>query len=91
MELTPLKSSSLFLFCKGFLSRADAEAILAMWGEGSFLVRVHDRIKGYVVSYKAPEKVGSTESPIKHILFVQLLPGNCRFGIVKFYNTIFHP
>ncbi|XP_022697051.1 putative mediator of RNA polymerase II transcription subunit 29 isoform X1 [Varroa jacobsoni] len=69
----------------GFLSRADAEAILAMWGEGSFLVRVHDRIKGYVVSYKAPEKV-------KHFLVDASQPGQVQFFGANqiIFKTIVH-
>ncbi|OQR67474.1 SH2 domain-containing protein 4A-like, partial [Tropilaelaps mercedesae] len=56
----------------GFLSRADAESILNPRVEGSFLVRVHDRIKGYVVSYRAAEKV-------KHFLVDASQPGHVQF------------
>ncbi|XP_003740492.1 SH2 domain-containing protein 4A [Galendromus occidentalis] len=56
----------------GFLSRVDAEQILDKEPEGSFLVRVHDRIKGYVVSYRSPEKV-------KHFLVDASQPSQVQF------------
>lgn len=56
----------------GFLSRPDAESLLDGKAPGTFLVRVHDRIKGYVISYRSTEKV-------KHFLVDASQSSQCQF------------
>lgn len=55
----------------GFISRPESEQLLLRQPEGTFLVRVHERIKGYVISYRASDKC-------KHYL-IDASMGRCQF------------
>lgn len=55
----------------GFITRSESEQLLQRQAAGSFLVRVHERIRGYVISYWAGDRC-------KHYLIDASL-GHCQF------------
>lgn len=55
----------------GFIGRSESEQLLQRQAAGSFLVRVHERIRGYVISYWAGDRC-------KHYLIDASL-GHCQF------------
>lgn len=72
--VTDLNGNNPAIWFHGFIGRAESEQLLQKQGgaaAGTFLVRVHERIKGYVISYWAGDRC-------KHYLIDASL-GHCQF------------
>ncbi|KAL1420221.1 hypothetical protein MTO96_024443 [Rhipicephalus appendiculatus] len=72
--VTDHNGNNLAVWFHGFIGRPESEQLLQRHGgaaAGAFLVRVHERIKGYVISYWAGDRC-------KHYLIDASL-GHCQF------------
>jgi len=70
----------------GIISRAEAEDQLRGKWDGSFLVRLSDKIWGYVISYRGTDDSDPSVVKFKHFLVVASAAGYCLFGADDFVH-----
>jgi len=68
------------LLLSGIISRNEAENHLSSKWDGSFLVRVSDKIWGYVISYRCMDQKDADDVKFKHFLVDADNAGYCLFG-----------
>ena len=71
----------------GIISREDAETQLRDKWVGSFLVRLSDKIWGYVISYRYVDKSDGTSVRFKHFLVDAGTNGYRLFGAADFVHN----
>jgi len=70
----------------GIISRSEAENQLRGKWDGSFLVRLSDKIWGYVISYRCADRSDPSAVKFKHFLIVASTEGYCLFGADDFVH-----
>jgi len=74
------------VFLIGIISRDEAENQLRGKWAGSFLVRVSDKIWGYVISYRCTDQTDDTSAKFKHFLIDAGTGGYYLFGAGDFVH-----
>jgi len=75
-----------YVTCTGIINRSEAEDLLRSKWDGSFLVRLSDKIWGYVISYRCTDPSDPSAAKFKHFLIVASAAGYCLFGADDFMH-----
>lgn len=82
--------SCVIVYCvslTGIISRSEAEDQLRSKWDGSFLIRLSDKIWGYVISYRCTDQRDPSAAKFKHFLIVASPAGYCLFGADDFVHA----
>jgi len=77
---------ALYVTLTGIISRGEAEDQLRSKWDGSFLVRLSDKIWGYVISYRCTDQNDPSAAKFKHFLIIASATGYYLFGASDFVH-----